>query len=53
MKAIYQDIPAELPPPLPSNLSLQAKKQKGSTRKGALTGAEVSDCQQKAMTGTD
>jgi hypothetical protein len=45
-----EQIPAELPPPLPSNLSLQLKKQKGNTRKRALTGAEVSERQQKAMT---
>ena len=50
MRVLDQDVPAELPPPLPSNLSLQAKKQKGSTRKQALTGAEVSEHQQKAMT---
>ena len=50
IRAMDQDIPAELPPPLPSNLSLQAKKQKKSTRKQALTGAEVSERQQKAMT---
>src|SRR5437773_2919321 len=31
------------------NLSLKAWKQKGSTRKQALTGAEASECQQKAM----
>ena len=45
-----QQAPPELPPPLPPNLSLQARKQKGSTRKRALTGAEVSERQQKAMT---
>ena len=50
MRAIDQDIPAKLPPFLPSNLSLQAKKQKGSTRKRAITSAEVSKHQQKAMT---
>ncbi|KAI9766566.1 MAG: hypothetical protein M1839_004876 [Geoglossum umbratile] len=45
-----QEIPPELPPPLPSNLSLQMKKKKGSTRKRALTGAEASERQQKALT---
>ena len=50
LKARDQQLPAELPPPLPPNLSLQAKKQKGNTRKRALTGAEVSEHQQKAMT---
>ena len=44
-----QQVPPELPPPLPPNLSLQGRKQKGSTRKRALTGAEVSERQQKAM----
>ncbi|KAI9760044.1 MAG: hypothetical protein M1840_002745 [Geoglossum simile] len=50
LKARDEEIPSELPPPLPSNLSLQARKQKGSTRKRALTGAEASERQQKAMT---
>ncbi|KAI9762576.1 MAG: hypothetical protein M1840_001202 [Geoglossum simile] len=50
LKARDEEIPSELPPPLPSNLSLQARKQKGSTRKRALTGAEASEHQQKAMT---
>jgi hypothetical protein len=50
MRAIDQDIPVELPLLLPPNLSLQAKKQKRSTRKQALTGAEVSECWQKAIT---
>jgi hypothetical protein len=50
IRAMDQDVPAELPPSLSSNLSLQMKKQKGSTRKRALTGAEVSECRQKAMT---
>jgi hypothetical protein len=50
MRVMDQDVPAELPSALPSNLSLQAKKQKGNTRKRALTGAEVSERQQKAMT---
>ena len=45
-----QQVPPELPPPLLPSLSLQARKQKGSTRKRALTGAEVSERQQKAMT---
>ncbi|KAI9856973.1 MAG: hypothetical protein M1813_008689 [Trichoglossum hirsutum] len=45
-----QQVPPELPSPLPPNLSLQARKQKGSTRKRALTGAEASERQQKAMT---
>ena len=45
LKARDQQLPAELPPPLPPNLSLQAKKQKGNTRKRALTGAEVSEHQ--------
>src|SRR4051794_7637454 len=40
LKAQNQQVPPELPPPLPPNLSLQMKKQKGSTRKRALTGAE-------------
>ncbi|KAI9763423.1 MAG: hypothetical protein M1839_006450 [Geoglossum umbratile] len=50
LKAQNQQAPPELPPPLPPNLSLQMKKQKRSTRKRALTGAEASDRQQKAMT---
>jgi hypothetical protein len=45
-----QQVPSELPPPLLPNLSLQARKQKGSIRKRALTGAEVSKRRQKAMT---
>ena len=50
MQAKKQQAPPELPPPLPPNLSLQARKQKGSTRKQALTGAEASERQQKALT---
>ena len=50
MKARDQGLPTELPSLLPPNLSLQAKKKKGSTRKRALTGAEASERQQKAMT---
>ncbi|KAI9768539.1 MAG: hypothetical protein M1839_004006, partial [Geoglossum umbratile] len=50
LQAGDQQVPSELPPPLLPNLSLQARKQKGSTRKRALTGAEVSERQQKAMT---
>jgi hypothetical protein len=45
-----QGLLAELPPPLPPSLNLQKKKKKGSTRKRALTGAEASECQQKALT---
>jgi hypothetical protein len=45
-----RELPLELPLPLPPNLSLKAWKQKGSTRKWALTGAEASEHQQKAMT---
>ena len=43
LRAGNQQLPAELPPSLPPNLSLQAKKQKGNTRKRALTDAEVSE----------
>jgi hypothetical protein len=50
LKARDREIPAKLLPPLPSNLSLQLKKKKGSTRKRALTGAEASERRQKAMT---
>src|SRR5262245_31613141 len=50
LQARNQQVPPELPLPLPPNLSLQAGKQKGSTRKQALTGVEVSECWQKAMT---
>jgi hypothetical protein len=37
LRVSNREIPPELPPPLPSNLSLQMKKKKGSTRKRALT----------------
>ncbi|KAI9762600.1 MAG: hypothetical protein M1840_001193 [Geoglossum simile] len=50
MRAIDQALPVQLPPPLPPNLSLQVKKKKGSTRKRALTGAEISERQQVALT---
>ncbi|KAI9767863.1 MAG: hypothetical protein M1840_005356 [Geoglossum simile] len=50
MKAIDQALPAQLPPPLPPNLSLQVRKKKGSTKKRALTGAEISERQQGALT---
>ena len=43
-------IPSELPLSLPPNLSLQAKKAKGNTRKRALTGVEVSEHQDRMMT---
>ncbi|KAI9775387.1 MAG: hypothetical protein M1839_001242 [Geoglossum umbratile] len=43
-------LPAELSPPLPTNLTLQVKKKNGSTRKQALTGVEASECWQKALT---
>ena len=50
LKTRNQQSPPMLPPPLPPTLSLQARKQKGSTRKRALTGAEASERAQKAMT---
>jgi hypothetical protein len=36
-------LPPELPPAMSPNSNLKAQKQKGSTRKLALTGAEVSE----------
>ena len=50
MKTIDQVLPVQLPPPLLPNLSLQVKKKKESTRKRALTGAEISERQQVVLT---
>jgi hypothetical protein len=43
-------LPAQLLPSLPLNLSLQITKKKGSTKKRALTDAEISECQQVVLT---
>src|SRR5579862_2300515 len=50
MRAIGQALPIQLPSPLLPNLSLQVKKKKGSTRKHTLTGTEISEHQQVALT---
>jgi hypothetical protein len=50
MRAMNQDVPAELPPPLPSNLSLQAKKTEGKHQK-AMARAQARAKKARVTTG--